>query len=183
MTTMTELPRDREWTVDDLALLPDDGLQYELVDGVLLVSPAPVPQHQRVSRALFRLLDAAAPADLEVFYAPVDYQPTRRRSLQPDLLVVRREDVGETRLTRPLLLAVEVLSRGSRTKDLLLKRGVYEESGVATHWVVDPEEPSLLVLELHDGRYAEAARVVGEQAYAATRPFPISVRPVDLLAG
>ncbi|MBC7374957.1 MAG: Uma2 family endonuclease, partial [Frankiales bacterium] len=38
---MTVLPRDHAWTVADLALLPDDGLRYELVDGTLLVSAAP----------------------------------------------------------------------------------------------------------------------------------------------
>ncbi len=65
----------------------------------------------------------------------------------------------------------------------LLKRGVYEESGVAAYWVVDAHEPSLLVLELHDGRYVETARVIGEQPYDATRPFPVSVRPTDLIAG
>ena len=37
------MPRTgEEWTVDDLDHLPDDGLQYELLDGLLLVSPAPV---------------------------------------------------------------------------------------------------------------------------------------------
>ena len=38
---MSVMPRDHEWTVADLAQTPDDGLRYELVDGVLLVSPAP----------------------------------------------------------------------------------------------------------------------------------------------
>jgi hypothetical protein len=40
MADVTVLRRDGDWTVDDLVLLPDDGLQYELADGVLLVSPA-----------------------------------------------------------------------------------------------------------------------------------------------
>jgi hypothetical protein len=45
--TLTVLPRDHDWTVADLDLLPDDGFRYELVDGVLLVSPTPVLDHQR----------------------------------------------------------------------------------------------------------------------------------------
>jgi Uma2 family endonuclease len=48
MTAMTVMPRGAaEWTVDDLDLLPDDGLQYELLDGLLLVSPSPTKRHQR----------------------------------------------------------------------------------------------------------------------------------------
>lgn len=48
---MTVLPRDHAWTVQDLASLPDDGLRYELVDGTLLVSPAPTKSHQRAVEA------------------------------------------------------------------------------------------------------------------------------------
>ena len=49
MTSVTLLQHDHDWTVDDLRGLPDDGLQYELADGVLLVSPSPRPAHQRRS--------------------------------------------------------------------------------------------------------------------------------------
>src|SRR3954471_14031267 len=94
--SMPVMPREGDWTVDDLRALPDDGLQYELADGVLLVTPAPRPPHQRAAARLFRTLDDACPPHLEVFFAPVDFQPTRRRSLQPDLLVVDKRDVGET---------------------------------------------------------------------------------------
>ena len=178
---MTVLPRDGEWTVADLARIPDDGLQYELADGVLLVSPAPRPRHQVVAGELYVLLRAACPAALQVLFAPVDFQPTERRSLQPDLLVVRRADVGETRIVEPLLLAVEVLSPSTRSKDLLLKRGLYEDSGVASYWVVDPDEPSVLALELCDGRYVEAGRAVGDDVLRLDLPFPVELAPRALL--
>ena len=51
---MSVMPRDHEWTVADLAHTPDDGLRYELVDGVLLVSPAPTNRHQIVVGELLR---------------------------------------------------------------------------------------------------------------------------------
>ena len=51
---MTVMPRDHEWTVADLANTPDDGLRYELVDGVLLVSAAPSNVHQIVLGELSR---------------------------------------------------------------------------------------------------------------------------------
>ena len=181
MTVAPWMPNTHDWTVDDLESLPDDGMRYELVDGVLLVSPAPVPRHQRAARGVFRLLDAAAPHGLEVFFAPLDFQPTRRRSLEPDLLVVRREDVGEKNITRPLLLAVEVLSPGTCTVDLSLKRQVYEESRVDAYWLVDPGVPSVTVLELEAGRYVERVRAQGDTAVQVTRPFPLTIVPSALL--
>ena len=152
---MTVLPRDRPWTVADLELLPDDGLRYELVDGTLLVSAAPSRQHQRVLGNLYLLLRASCPPDLEVFLAPTDYQPTSTRSLQPDLLVVSRNDAGPEAVTMPLALAVEVLSPSSRSVDVVLKRELYEQAGVQCYWVVDPDELSLRAWVLSDGRLVE----------------------------
>jgi Uma2 family endonuclease len=182
MSTMPVMPREGDWTVDDLLNLPDDGLQYELADGMLLVTPAPRPLHQRVLRNLSGLVQAAATADVEVFFAPLDFQPSRRTSLQPDLLVVRREDVGELNITAPLLLAVEVLSPSTRAKDLVLKRALYAEAGVPSYWVIDPGVPSLVALELQpDGEYDEVARVEGTGAVRLGHPFPVTVVPADLL--
>jgi Uma2 family endonuclease len=176
------MPRAGEWTVDDLLDLPDDGLQYELADGVLLVTPSPNPKHQRLVLNLAILLREGVPDDLEVFVAPLDFQPTRHRSLQPDVLVVRRTDVGEESITAPPLLAVEVLSPSTRAKDLILKRALYEDSGVSSYWVVDPDEPSLLVLELEDGTYVERARVAGADAAQVTGPFELSLAPAALVS-
>jgi Uma2 family endonuclease len=130
--------------------------------------------------ALLRVLDRLVPADMEVFFAPLDFQPTRTRSLQPDLLVVRRADVGELNITAPLLLAVEVLSPSTRAKDLILKKGLYEDSGVATYWVLDPDEESLVAWELVDGRYVETARLGGDGVFTTEQPFPFST-PVGAL--
>lgn len=175
------MPRAGEWTVDDLLDLPDDGLQYELADGVLVVTPAPRPRHQEVVLNLALQLKAAAPPELAVYVAPLDFQPTRHRSLQPDVLVVRRSDVGEENITAAPLLAVEVLSPSTRAKDLILKRSLYEDSGVPSYWVVDPDAPSLLVLALEDGRYVEKAHVFGEAALDLTAPFPVRILPSALL--
>jgi Uma2 family endonuclease len=175
------LPHDHDWTVDDLELLPDDGLQYELVDGVLLVSPAPRPVHQRALLELAVLLREACPRSMETFVAPLDFQPTRRRSLQPDICVVKAEDVEEKNVTRPPVLVVEVLSPSTRSKDLLLKRVVYAESGVPAFWVVDPDLPALSVNELRDGQYVEVATVKADEPYDATAPFPVRVVPAALV--
>ena len=174
------MPRDHAWTVADLAQLPEDGLRYELVDGTLLVSAAPNKAHQRAIGRLFLQLSAACPADLEVFLAPTDYQPTDTRSLQPDLLVVTRADPGDAAVTTPLALAVEVLSPSSRSIDLVLKRALYEQAGVLAYWVVDPLVPSVTVWTLLDGTYGDPFVLL--EPTDLTAPFPIRVVPADLVA-
>lgn len=178
---MSVLPRDHVWTVADLELLPDDGLRYELVDGTLLVSPAPTKLHQRCVGHLYLLLHAACPAELEVFLAPTDYQPTSTRSLQPDLLVVRRDDPGNGAVTTPLALAVEVVSPSSSSVDRVLKRHLYEQAGVAAYWVVDPSAASVTVWLLEDGRYGEPLVAAGTEVLMMDLPFALRVVPSDLI--
>lgn len=181
MMIVTALPREPEWTVEDLDALPDDGLQYELLDGLLLVTPAPVPIHQWVIGNLHLALRAACPPGLAVFLAPLDWRPDLRTSLQPDLLVVRRDEVGEKNVTYPgLALAVEVLSPSTRRKDLVLKRSKYEDAGVGSYWVVDPKEPSVQAWDLADGRYVDAAAARGTEVATLARPFPVTLVPADL---
>jgi len=169
--------------VNDLESLPDDGLRYELIDGSLLVTPAPYLPHQSAALGLAVVLRAGCPARMETFIAPVDYQPDKHNSLQPDILVVRREDVGRTNITRPLLLAVEIFSWTTRRRDQTLKRKVYEESGAASYWMFDPEVPSLLVCELVDGRYVDVAKAAGEEEILVDRPFPVRLCPAQVVRG
>ncbi len=182
MTTMTVMPREsRDWTVDDVDLLPDDGLQYELLDGLLLVTPAPVPVHQRAAAQMHLLLAAACTPRFEVFFAPLDWRPDIRTSLQPDLLVVARDRIGPKNITEPLALAVEILSPSTRRKDMVLKRSKYEDAGVASYWIVDPAEPSFVAYDLIAGSYVEVARASGSDTAEVTLPFPVSVVPSTLV--
>ncbi len=182
MTARTVMPREsRDWTVDDLDELPDDGLQYELLDGVLLVSPAPVPVHQRVVARMHLVLQAACPPELEVFFAPLDWRPDRRTSLQPDLLVVRRDLIGAKNLTERLELAVEVLSPSTRRKDLVFKRSKYADAGVASYWVIDPAEPSIVAWNAVGGEYQPAGRASGQESVTLRRPYPVTITPATLV--
>ena len=184
MSVMTSvLPHGRPFTVDDLEGMPDDGNRYELIDGMLHVSPAPVPRHQVVLGELFVQLYTACPPDLLVVVAPMDVQPDRSNSLQPDILLTRPSDFGPKNLTVAPLLAVEVLSPSTRLYDLNTKRFAYEKMGVASYWVVDPTgSGALTVFELDDrGRYRQVAHVEGDEEFHATRPFPVTIVPARLL--
>lgn len=165
MTVMAVMPRvSDDWTVDDLEHLPDDGLQYELVDGMLLVSPAPNPAHQEVISELCAQLRAVCPKHLKALVAPLDWQPDRHTSLQPDLLVVDRKNIGKKNISRPLALAVEVLSPSTRRKDRVLKFSKYPDAGVASYWFIDPAEPSIEAYNLVDGAYTDAGRASGTES-------------------
>jgi Uma2 family endonuclease len=168
-------------TRDDLDRMPDDGHRYELIDGVLVVSPAPKPLHQRVVGNLFYDLRLACPPDLEVLFAPLDVVLSADTVMQADLLVARREDFTESELPVAPLLAVEVLSRNTRRIDLMLKFSRFEAAGCVSYWVVDPDTPSLIAWELRDGAYTQVAKVVGDQQARLTRPYDVTVVPANLI--
>lgn len=179
LTTRTGLPPP-PWTVEDLADFPDDGLRYELLDGALLVSPAPTMPHQDAALSLYALLRSARPPHLKVLGAPLDVRLSPTRLVQPDVLVVRRVDAQGRTLAGIPVLAVEVLSPSTRLRDRSLKRAAFEEAGVASYWLLDPDEPALTALELTDGGYEQVAHVRGDEAFDATLPFPVRVVPSEL---
>lgn len=178
-----------EFTVEDLERMPDDGRRYELLDGLLLVSPAPGVWHQEMALELAIRLRAVCPLELHMVIAPFEWRRGRGTALQPDVLVARRDDLfaveGGKFLGQPPVLAVEVLSPSTRRIDRLSKLSAYEEAGVASYWLVDPdpETPSLHALDLVNGRYVEVGCPSGAQAWQAQRPFPVTIAPADLVAG
>ncbi len=181
MDTVTTLPRGREFTEDDLALMPDDGNRYELVDGALIVTPSPVTRHQVVAGELYLLLRAACPGSMRVLFAPYDVRLAATTVLQPDLLVADRSSFTEANLPVSPLLAVEVLSPSTRHIDLGLKRSRYEAAGCPSYWVVDPGVPSVRAWERRGAEYVEVGHVRGAEPLALARPFPVTLVPEDLL--
>jgi hypothetical protein len=118
MVTMTrpDLWRDpgRLLTVDDLAdLRPDDDRRYELDDGVLIVSPAPLNIHQLAVARLTAILTARCPDDLVVLPG-VGINITRFQHRIPDVAVVQAELLSGEHVEQPPVLAVEVSSRSTR---------------------------------------------------------------------
>ena len=178
-------PSGGEWTVDLLDQLPDDNLKYEILDGILLVSPAPVPRHQRAIFRLGRILDDACPADLELFIAPLDWRPDQRTSLEPDLLVVAKDRIGEKNIQKDPAVVVEVLSPSSRRYDRLLKFGRYAEAGIPQYWIVDPDRPSVEVYDLigdDQGAYRLTASAGGAAPVTIASPLTVTVIPSALVS-
>lgn len=174
-------PEGRPLTRTDLATLPDDGHRYELIDGVLVVSPSPSMPHQSMLFELAVRLRAACPPGLKVFVAPLDVTYAEDTVLQPDILVVDRPIAGQLKLETGPVLAIEVLSPSTKHLDLAFKRARYEASGCPSYWVIDPLAPSIVCWELRDGAYVEVARASAEESISLTQPFSVSFAPADLV--
>jgi Uma2 family endonuclease len=178
------LPADRPLTVADLDLTPNDGCRYELDDGVLVVSPAPVTIHQRVLHRLEFMLETACPPEFELLPGPgVEMSEIQYRI--PDLVVVRSASIGLTdkNLTRPPELVVEIASPSTAHYDRGRKKVVYAEFGIPAYWIVvpDPDRPSLTAYALTRDSYTEAGRASGEQRFATATPFPVEIAPAALV--
>lgn len=169
-------------TWDALQGLPDDGYRRELVHGQLLVTPSPSGRHQRAVARLGHALASACPTDLEVLHAPYDWKLSDTMVFQPDLMVTRTADFSpDGPFSAIPLLVVEVLSPSTKDTDMSLKRLEYERAGVPGYWLVDPDVPSLLVLELADVAYRQVVEVHGDGAYRTERPFAVSIVPARLI--
>lgn len=179
---MAVLPWGRELTRADLDDLPDDGHRYELLDGSLLVTPAPRPAHQVAVGELFTLLrDATAGSEMLTMMAPLEIALSAVTVLQPDVLVVRRDDLDDRGAAGVPMLVVEVLSPSTRRFDLGSKKSAYESAGVPNYWVVDPDVPSLIAWRLHNGSYVDEAGVSGDEQFRSSEPVQITVVPADLV--
>ena len=181
MTLVSTLPQSRALTREDLEAMPDDGHRYELLDGILIVSPAPKPRHQDAVGSLLVVLRQAAPRELLVLTAPLDVALANDTVLQPDVLVARRSDFSERDLPTAPLLAIEVLSPHTRRFDLLLKRDRLQTAGCPSYWVVDVDEPSIIAWQLVDGTYVEVGRASGSQRIQLSQPFEVAFSPAELV--
>lgn len=169
----------RVLTRADRDALPEDGRRHELLDGELVVTPAPGNRHQHAVVELVHLLRSACPPHLRVRTAPFDVTLGPDTVVQPDVLVARADLLSERGLEGPPDLVVEVLSPATRRVDLVAKRARYEAAGVASYWLVDLDGPvpALTVLALRGGSYVEETRVEGDEEYAASSPLPVRLRP------
>ncbi len=139
-------------TYEEFMALPDEeGKYYELIEGELVVNPAPVPRHQRIARKILGRLDRyfEKHGGGEVWLAPLDVVLSRENVLEPDLAVIlsgRASIVGQKNVQGAPDIVIEVLSEGTRRKDKTVKRRLYEQNGVTEIWIVDPDELSTTII-------------------------------------
>jgi Uma2 family endonuclease len=157
-------------------------VRFELLDGMLLVTPAAGIGHQQWARRLANLLEAAAPPDIDVAEA-VNLRVGAAKILIPDVLVTRAR--GNVKVHEPgdALLVVEVLSPSSVSIDRVLKPHLYAAAGVPWFLRVEPdpvESPELWLHELGPAGYEQRARATVGRPLTLQRPFPAVLDPVEL---
>lgn len=161
---MVMVARAKEWTLDELHRLPEDGNKYELVFGELFVTPAPSEDHEMILVRLTELLVPYVKANaLGVVFRPRAIVRFRGSEVEPDLFVrpprpaVRRTPVKDWDDAPSPLLVVEVLSPTTRRRDVGAKRDLYLSAGAGEYWVIDPDERCVRVI-----RAAREDTVVGD---------------------
>ncbi|WP_345269606.1 Uma2 family endonuclease [Nocardioides nanhaiensis] len=173
------------FTIEDRDALPADGRRHELLDGVLILSPAPRTRHQDVVVNLAVLLKEALPPELKVVVAPFDVRRGADTAIQPDLVVARRGDVSPEGFTTRPLLAVEVASPSTRWIDLGRKRDLLAEMRCPHYWTVEPhgddDLPEVTLWHLVDGAFVERAVVRGRESLEVATPVVLTLTPADLL--
>ncbi|MFE2615552.1 Uma2 family endonuclease [Micromonospora chalcea] len=140
-----------DYTLEDLLTLPDDAPRVELVDGVFQVTPSPTLGHQDISLLLSLWLRSHAPAGLRVAQAiGVGLSPNTSR--QPDVLLHHAGLPSDRSLLRPadVVLAVEIVSPGTRRVDRFAKPGEYAAAGIPFYWRIEQDPVHLYAYRLGD---------------------------------
>jgi Uma2 family endonuclease len=164
------------FTTDDLRAFPRDGQRYELLEGMLLVTPAPGTAHQVVlSRLLIEVGRYLSTAKLAFAVSPGEIEIAPKTLLEPDLLVYPSEYPPGTpwRAIRRWWLAAEIFSPSSRVYDRDFKRNAYVSLGVDEVWLVDLDDRAVF----SSRRGAERdAMVVGRLVWhPAAMPAPLEL--------
>ena len=175
-------------TYEDFLAFPDDGQRHELIDGAHYVTPSPATKHQRVS---FRLSGSfyeyfkSHPVG-EAFTAPFDVVLSNHDVVEPDLLVVLSSQTGivtAKHVRGAPALVIEILSPGTCQRDEVLKRSLYERSGVQEYWLVDLDDDAVAIWSRSaEGQLVRRAVLRRSNASVLTSPLlPLFAVPLDEL--
>ncbi len=166
-------PAPTGWTYQQYLEL-DDEQRYEILDGELLVTPAPGTRHQDISRELgVRVAQFVSQRGLgKVYFAPTDVVLSEKQVVQPDILFIRAERVpeivGERAVHGAPDLVVEILFPTSLHRDRHRKHALYERFGILEFWIVDPANRAVEVFVLAEKGY-ELASFAAEKGEATSR--------------
>jgi Uma2 family endonuclease len=149
-------------TARQYRLMPETGPRYQLINGDLRMAPAPNRYHQVISRNLeFILLSFLEEHPIgELYHAPFDVYLSDIDVFQPDIVVIRNENL---RILTAIGaegapdLVIEILSPRTRILDLEPKRQAYSREGVTELWIIDPAPQTVAVYRFNENLEAPVA--------------------------
>ena len=162
---------------------------YELVDGVVVMTPSPNPQHQAVLMEIaFQLKGYLEDHPVGMVFPELDVHlgtgPTGGDLVyRPELVFVRKENLRnlKQRISGAPAVAVEVVSAGSRPFDLQTKKHDYEQHGIEEYWLIDPELETMTFWRLEAGRFVEATADKDRYASRAIEGFSLDLARIRTL--
>jgi len=170
--------RDTRLTYEEFVHFPDDGMRHELIDGVHYVTPCPITRHQQLAGRLFLAIGnylERQPEVGQVFFAPFDVVFSRWDVVEPDLLFIaadQLEILTDANIQGAPALVIEILSPGTRKRDLGIKRELFDRGGVREYWIVDPKAEDLTVYRrTPDGRLSKASQRGARDAETLSTPL------------
>ncbi|MBC7773584.1 MAG: Uma2 family endonuclease [Pyrinomonadaceae bacterium] len=174
----------------DFFALGETRERYELVNGVVVMSPSVRPRHWMVVHEVLKQLDAFnAPLKKLDIFAEIDLHLDQVTVFRPDLCVYCRVEntppspIPE-RLVAPPSLILEVLSPGSKPLDLVTKRDAYERFQVPEYWTIDPDDGRVRAWSTQgggDGIYMETP-IIGDQLESTAIPgFRLDLHPIRII--
>jgi len=156
MALSTE-PAGRRFRYADLVAFPDDNVIREIIDGELIVTPAPTTRHQRAVMNLSLILGAYRNAHGgDVFAAPTDVFLADDNVVEPDLLFVRADHLDRVELPfvkGPPDLVIEISSPSTRRIDIVRKRALYARFEIPEYWFVDLDAERVEIYRLEAGAF------------------------------
>ncbi len=147
----------KRWTYEEYYKLEDDQ-RYEIINGTLLMAPAPDTWHQEWLISLGTLIKIFLKQNKlgRLLISPVDVVLDEENVVQPDLVFVAAKNAGIIQ-RRAIFgtpdLVVEFLSPSSVRRDRYEKKELCARFGVQEYWIGDAANRSMEILTLKDGRY------------------------------
>jgi Uma2 family endonuclease len=186
-TAAFQVPTGRRWTVADVAHLPED-LHYELIDGRLLLPPAPMPFRQSIGIKIAVAFEVNCPDGVFVSVDSSVMIDTHSEP-RPDVLLIREEGASRTPvLGTDVLLVVEIVSRSSQVTDRQDKMKLYSYGGIPDYWIIDPLAERITFAQFRlgpDGIYQKRLETDGlitvDQPWRVTLDLPDWTRRRDRL--
>ncbi|HYX50353.1 MAG TPA: Uma2 family endonuclease [Ktedonobacteraceae bacterium] len=174
-------PNQGDWTYEEYITLPDDGKQYEIANGVLLVTPSLTGSHRdTIGEVSYYLRTHVKLAGLGVvIQAPFSVELSAKDVFQPDIFVVmnaHRDRVQEKRIVGAPDLVVEVSDSSTAAFDRLTKYDTYEYTGVLEYWILNLERRTVEVFVLDGDEYHSLGVFNGEQKVLSRMISWLSVR-------
>ncbi|MEX2415448.1 MAG: Uma2 family endonuclease [Paenibacillaceae bacterium] len=170
------LIKETGWTVEDYYELPEDGNQYEIIDGRLELKPSPTTTHQSISQRIERTMMDCCEINYIIFHAPLDVILSDNETRQPDILAIHRsrEHIIEERgIVGPPDLVVEIISPSSAKRDRTMKKQSYARFGVPEYWIVDPSNLTIeQYVQTELGQPYELLNVFGSEDTVTSERMP-----------